>query len=507
MKIKINLFLWFVFIGAFTVAIVNLVPAVIHITDVYITLAVKLVLTMIIITFFYNLLFKIPIEKILTRIKGISNGDFDKKIEVKTSSEMNEIANGINALSQEMKNYNSSLEAKVNARTRELMQTREELENQHNALLNLLEDVNEEKEYKESQSKSLLENMGEGIVITEENGKINYVNPAFEKMFGFLRQDLIGKALSDSIKAFDLNGKELSPAQVSDAGVLTAKDQEIKLDMFTKDGSRKVSVVINAAPIKVRDQFKGVIRVVHDISDDISLQRQKDDFFSIASHELRTPLTVISGNLDIVLQGYGKSQLTKDDTELLKDTIEASDRLIHMVNDFLNVSRLDQGRLKYELEPVDATSIVVSAVEQVKPIADNKNIALKVDKPISGVIVDADPGLLREIIINLVGNAMKFTHKGGITVTEKVNNGILEVRVVDTGAGIRKDMQGLLFQRFQQVSERTLAREAGGTGLGLYISREFAKVMNGDLKLELSDLGKGSTFLLTLPIKKDKLKQ
>lgn len=391
----------------------------------------------------------------------------------------------------------SLLEDEKNAH--ELTIAKAKLEEQQKALVNLLEDLSEEKEVKESQSQNMLENIGEGVVVTNDQGLVTFVNRAFQDITGIKYASINGQGFADVIKGFSLHGKQIEKAELGDAAMVTAREQETKIDILRPDGE-KISVVINASPINVRGEFKGVIRIIHDISEEVKLQQQKDDFFSIASHELRTPLTVISGNLDIVLQGYGKSKLSKDDKDLLTDTIEASDRLIHMVNDFLNVSRIDQDRLNYEIKTIEANSIIASSLTQVQPLAQNKNIYLKFEPLAAPLIVNADENLLREIIINLVGNSIKFTKAGGITISEVVNNGILEVRVRDTGMGIGKEMQGLLFQRFQQAMGNTLAREVGGTGLGLYISREFARVMKGDLKLEESDLGKGSTFLLTLPL-------
>lgn len=348
-------------------------------------------------------------------------------------------------------------------------------------------------------SSSILEHAGEGIVLTNDAGLITYLNPAFTEMTGFKTEALKGKSFANEIKAFNLKEELIPPSQRSDAAAVTAENQEVKMLLETFSGE-KLAVIVNAAPVRVAGEFKGVVRVLHDYNEDLNLQRQKDDFFSIASHELRTPLSVISGNLDTILQGYGKNQLGPEDTQLLKDSLTSSERLIKIVEDFLNISRLDQGRLTFSIQPVDPCKIGESVVDELKILANQKNISLEFSCTIKHPPVMADEGLLREIITNLIGNSLKFTEKGGIKVEHHIKGQMLETTVTDTGMGIDPEMQPLLFQRFQQAMKRTLSREAGGTGLGLYISREFARKMGGDLWLAESTPSKGSVFVFSLPL-------
>lgn len=351
----------------------------------------------------------------------------------------------------------------------------------------------------EERTQSMLETIGEGIVLTDEKGIITYVNPAFVKMLGYSGGELVGTDPADFFTVYDLKEKPLAPEFLSNSAAVTARKQEVRVLLQAKDDG-KVAVVMNSAPVYVGGEFRGVVRVVHDYSEDLLLQTQKDDFFSIASHELRTPLTVISGNLDILREGYGKSKVNIEAREVLNDTLTASDRLIKMINDFLNVSRLDQGRLKPELEPFDLCSLTSEVIKEMKLLAKEKKLKLIFSCARDHGKVMADGGLVKEVLINLIGNSLKFTRKGGVRVEHGVDGENLVTRVSDTGIGIDKDKQNLLFQRFQQVMKRTLSREAGGTGLGLYISREFVRMMGGDLVLVKSESGKGSVFEFGLPL-------
>ncbi len=383
----------------------------------------------------------------------------------------------------------------------ELRAAKEELENQKMALMNVLDDVNEQKKLQEAQSILTLENIGEGVVLTNDSGVVVYINPAFAQMTGYHLSDLGGQEFASSIKAYDFKGKPVLAELLSDAGMITARRQETKL-VLKKKGGGDLAVIINATPIKVSGRFGGVVRVVHDYSEDYRLQRQKDDFFSIASHELRTPLTVISGNLNI-LRAMGAS-LTSEQSALVEDVEEASDRLIKLVNDFLNVSRLDQGRLKVNVTIVDLCSLAGKIVSEMKVLTDKKGLGLSYSCDSERIMVKGDEELVREIIVNLVGNSLKFTNEGEININVYQRDGKAYLRVADSGIGVDKTKQGLLFQRFQQAMDRTLSRDAGGTGLGLYISREFARLMGGDLVLVSSDKGKGSVFECHLQILEDK---
>lgn len=441
-----------------------------------------------------------PLSHLTTLATKMAGGDLSARAKVESGDEIGELGRAFNDMAGKLSGIYSSLESQVAQRTMDLDAANAQLEKKQLALMNVLEDVSKEKAYKEKESQSLLEILNEGIVITNEKAQIVYVNPAFEKMFGISESEAKGKTFAEITRAFDFKDKELGGDILSESSALSKKYQGARLQMTRKDKS-KIAVVTTASAIKIGSDFKGIIRLLHDYSEDLKLQRQKDDFFSIASHELRTPLTVISGNLDNIIQGYGGSKFTDADKNLLTDVMAASDRLIDMIEDFLNVSRLDQGRLKVEVMEVDNCKLLSDVVSEMTKLAADKGLSL-ISKPHTkehGHVM-ADLEKLREIYINLIGNSLKFTKKGGIAITHDAQDGYLVVKIADTGIGIAKGKQGMLFQRFQQAMERTLAREAGGTGLGLYISKEFAKLMGGDLWLESSDLNKGSVFALKIPL-------
>jgi len=259
------------------------------------------------------------------------------------------------------------------------------------------------------------------------------------------------------------------------------------------------------SPMVVNRVSIGCAVLFQDTTQERLLERSRDEFFSIASHELRTPLTSIKGNSSLILQFYKK--VLKDDVlnEMVTDIHDSSDRLIEIVNDFLDVSRLEQGRIEFHLEPLAISKVIEETVYGMGALLKQKKLHVKLSSNIRQLDslpeVVADKNRLKQILFNLLGNAVKFTKKGGMTIDAELLHESIKITVTDTGAGISLQSQALLFRKFQQASDSILTRDSSnGTGLGLYISRLLAKGMGGELGLERSELGKGSVFFVTLPV-------
>lgn len=227
------------------------------------------------------------------------------------------------------------------------------------------------------------------------------------------------------------------------------------------------------------------------------LDKLKDEFVSVASHELRTPMTAIKGFVSMMLEGdYGS--IPNELKEPLEDIQSSTERLIHLVNDMLNVSRIEAGRLKFSLQNIDSNHLIEEVVSSLQPIAKEKGLILSSS---TGTVqeVQADSDKVKQLLNNLIGNSLKFTDGGSITVSSKEESGFVKISVTDTGMGMKKEDQSILFGKFQQIATQATGKPTG-TGLGLFISRELARKMGGDLWLEWSEIEKGSTFSFTLPI-------
>jgi signal transduction histidine kinase len=245
----------------------------------------------------------------------------------------------------------------------------------------------------------------------------------------------------------------------------------------------------------------GTVMLIEDITEQKVIQRSHEEFFSIASHELRTPLTAIRGNSSMIIDYFLKDIQNPEVKDIISDIHESSLRLIDIVNDFLDMSRIEQGKVQYESEPFDIIQLCENVVKEYDVTGSRKKLYLRVDKPQPLPPVYADKSRTRQAIVNLVGNGIKFTEQGGISIAFQKLEHHIKVLITDTGAGIAEANKNLLFRKFQQAESNILTRDnTKGTGLGLYISKLMMKDMGGDITLETSEFGKGSTFSITVPI-------
>jgi signal transduction histidine kinase len=230
------------------------------------------------------------------------------------------------------------------------------------------------------------------------------------------------------------------------------------------------------------------------------LDQMKDEFISIASHELRTPMTAIKGYLWMLKMGKG-GKLNMHQLEYVLKAERGSERMVRLINDMLDISRIEQGRLSLELVDLDAQKLIAEVIDDLTARAEEKGLELKfLAQNKSLPKVRADEQRFREVLANLIGNAIKFTSKGFVHLDAAPVDGFLRISVTDTGKGIAKEDLPRLFKKFGRLeSDFVTAAEAGGTGLGLYISKALVEQMGGEISVE-SEVGKGSTFSFTLPL-------
>lgn len=245
----------------------------------------------------------------------------------------------------------------------------------------------------------------------------------------------------------------------------------------------------------------GAVILVEDITEQVVLERSKDEFLSIASHELRTPLTAIRGNASLIKTYYGDRLPDKNTVEMIDDIHESAIRLIEIVNDFLDASALEQGKIIMNPEIISLNEVINDVVRELQNLCDSKGISLVSDASVGRAnSVTADKQRTKQVIYNLVGNAVKFTDKGSITISTREDDQFIYTVVSDTGSGMSVENQRLLFRKFQQAGSSLLTRDSTkGTGLGLYISKLIVERSGGKIQLENSELGKGSSFVFSLP--------
>lgn len=336
-----------------------------------------------------------------------------------------------------------------------------------------------------------LDAVSDQIVIANPKGTVIYANPAMETMTGYTRKEALGS------KAGTLWGKQMPPEFYKKLWNTINNKKNFEGELINKRKTGGVyEALIKISPVLDDDgNIEYFVGIERDISRERQLERAKDEFLSMASHELRTPLTAIDGIVSMIRDGdYG--EVNKNLVQPLDDINAASARLIALVNDLLNVSRIEAGRLKYDLAECDPNDDVQEVAGLLKGMLQSKKIDFSIQHCPPTMVV-ADKNKVKQVMSNLVGNAIKFTEKGLITVRLVQEPEQVVIYIQDTGVGIKTEDKNKLFQKFEQLGSDK-SRQAG-TGLGLYISKQICQKMGGDLWLDTSDYGKGSTFAFSLP--------
>lgn len=353
------------------------------------------------------------------------------------------------------------------------------------------------RELREEQARLLasINNLSLGFVLADIRGHIILKNSAVDRILELGEMDTTSDAVAATLDGA-LNFKSRAAECMRERKVI-----ELKEVTYMKKILRAAFTPI----VMVRDHEEviGYVLLIEDITEAKLLERTRDEFFLIASHELRTPLAAIRGNIEMIQDFYGTKIKQKEVLDMISDVHDASIRLISLVNDFLDVSHIEQHRVELKKEPIDLAAMAKQVMHELGNLASKKGIALSFEVAPGTPLAIGDQGRTKQILFNLVGNAINYTPKGSVTITvEKGNNRTVKVSVADTGVGIREAGKQFLFKKFQQAGENIITRGVTkGTGLGLYISKLLIEDMGGTIQLEKSEEGKGSTFSFTLPEK------
>lgn len=412
---------------------------------------------------------------------------------------------------KEMKAALSKARIKLTDKNAELAQKVEALEKTKLATINLLEDLEIEKagidkkvvertrDLKEEQAKlrAAINVLPRGFVLMDTSRNLILANPALGRIL-----DLSGSP--DDWTMSDIEEKFKGALDITGQCTLCQKQKTPIVIHELVFGSKFLDLFI--APIlmlKDHEEVIGNLILIGDITEQKVLERGKEEFFSIASHELRTPLTAIRGNASLLQDFYADKIKDKEARQMIADMLTASERLIHIVNDFLDVSRIEQRKLEFKKEKFGISEVISNSAKEINGNALAKKIELRFDLPKQSLMVSADKDRVKQVLVNLIGNAINYTKEGKIVISVEKIDKFVKVYVKDTGVGIPLQSQSLLFRKFQQAGD-VLARDVTqGTGLGLYISKLIVESMGGVIVLEESVLGKGSTFSFTLPLAKD----
>jgi len=341
-----------------------------------------------------------------------------------------------------------------------------------------------------SKMESMVEGMAEGVIMIDERGKIVVLNPQARRMLGFKSdEEVVSKTLNEKLKFLKLD-KSLEESQSK--GTLVTKE------IVVSNMEGKITLHSDIAPVKDADgEVIGIVTILRDVTKEREIDRMKTEFISTVSHELRTPLTTMKEFTSIISDEI-PGKLTKDQKEYIGIIDDNIDRLARLINDLLDVSKIESGKEVFKKLSINVTDIANNVISTLKPEAEEKHIKFKTVLDDSELKVYANPDKITQVFTNLIGNAIRFTkEKGKITIGIKDMKKEVECSVSDNGVGIASENVGKLFTKFQQFG-RTAGAGAKGTGLGLAITKEMVELHNGRIWVE-SKVGKGSKFCFTLP--------
>ncbi len=347
-----------------------------------------------------------------------------------------------------------------------------------------------------SQAYSFLDSLHMGLVMCDINPEVVLTNSAMRGMLN----GQSGKKSAWTLAEMEL---ALGPKQPLREQVQKCLEQGTTMELREVPCGElvlRMLIAPMANQVNGAQQQFGAIILAEDITEQVVMMRSKDEFFFIASHELRTPLTAIRGNSSLIITKRDKLKATEV-AEMMQDIHDSSVRLIEIVNDFLDVSALEQGKIEMRPANFKLGQVVDEVLRDLGSVAGAKGDRLVADPSLASLpAVTADEQRIKQVIYNLVGNAIKFTDRGQVIVSGKAEGQMVRCFVKDTGLGMSDDSHRLLFRKFQQAGTSLLTRDATkGTGLGLYISKLIVELSGGSIKLEESKPGEGSTFSFLLP--------
>jgi PAS domain S-box-containing protein len=389
------------------------------------------------------------------------------------------VASSLNNALRQVRQHAEELDRRVMERTRELA---EALQHEHTAA---------------STTQAILQSIGDGVIVFDQNRRAILINPAALAILERREGDVLGKTVSR------IMGEAVSEEDQAIVRSLIESKEPPSASLKIAWGRKTMAVGFGSIKLPITHQFGSVV-VLRDITKEVEVDQMKSDFVSIVSHELRTPMTAIKGYVDLLAMGSAGA-VTEKQRNFLGTIKTNTDRLSEMVNELLDLSRIEAGEAQMHLRSVPLRHIVNEVVMMLERSFHDRGIQLYLNIPDNLPDVLSDPIRLAQIITNLLSNALKYTFEGHVNVTAHVVGDKVQVEIADTGIGMTEQDQAKLFTRFFRTSAAR-AREIPGTGLGLSITRSLIELHGGRIWVK-SAVDQGSTFSFTLPIVPEPLAQ
>ena len=402
----------------------------------------------------------IRLKQINQKVKDLIAGDYSQVLDMQGSSEITNITNNLNDLSEVIRLTQENLE-------------------QESKRLN-----------------SILSYMTDGVLATNRRGKITMINDMAKKQLGVQKEEVLNKSILELLKIED-------EYELRD---LITQVPELMIDSQDANGEY-LSLRVRFALVRRESGFiSGLVAVLHDTTEQEKEERERRLFVSNVSHELRTPLTSVKSYLEALDEGALSEPVAPD---FIKVSLDETNRMMRMVTDLLHLSRIDNATSHLDVELINFTAFItfiLNRFDQIRGQDEEKKYELVRDYPITSVWIEIDTDKMTQVIDNILNNAIKYSPDGGkITVTMKTTDDQMILSISDQGLGIPKQDLPRIFDRFYRV-DRARSRSQGGTGLGLSIAKEIIKQHKGFIWAK-SEYGKGSTFTIVLPYDKDAVKE
>ena len=402
----------------------------------------------------------IRLKQINQKVKDLIAGDYSQVLDMQGSSEITNITNNLNDLSEVIR------------------LTQENLEQESKRL------------------HSILSYMTDGVLATNRRGKITMINDMAKTQLGVRKEDVLNKSILELLKIED-------EYELRD---LITQVPELMIDSQDANGEY-LSLRVRFALVRRESGFiSGLVAVLHDTTEQEKEERERRLFVSNVSHELRTPLTSVKSYLEALDEGALSEPVAPD---FIKVSLDETNRMMRMVTDLLHLSRIDNATSHLDVELINFTAFItfiLNRFDKMRGSDEEKKYELVRDYPITSVWIEIDTDKMTQVIDNILNNAIKYSPDGGkITVTMKTTDDQMILSISDQGLGIPKQDLPRIFDRFYRV-DRARSRAQGGTGLGLSIAKEIIKQHKGFIWAK-SEYGKGSTFTIVLPYDKDAVKE
>ncbi len=350
-----------------------------------------------------------------------------------------------------------------------------------------------DKELREKkQTEAVIRSIAEGLVVVDSKGNVVMINPAAEKLLGTSKKEKLGKSVLDGMKEEQM----VSMAKNSP----DREDKEIEL-ISQQDETKKILRASSAIIENENGQTVGMVSVLSDITKQKELDSLKANFIASISHELRTPLVAIDKSIDLILTNT-VGDVPPQQSQLLTIAHRNIKRLSLLINDLLDLSKLEAGKMEFRRQPASIEIVINEAVDSLRTWADTKSISIHREIESGLPEIEIDPNRVIQVLNNLIGNSIKFTPKDGTIIVKAVSRSkenTLIVSVEDNGIGIPKEALPKVFDKFYQTGERT-ASDISGTGIGLSIAREIVEQHGGKIWAD-SEKDKGTKFSFTFPLK------